>query len=201
MLTKVCPPQVSHTRRTVGAVFVEELGAGAGFSQTDLHHTECYLLDSGRRELYLWYGRESSWHGRALCLRVAKAYLSALQRPHDPSASSILQQAFTLPAAPLPALREIESGQEETGSFMEAFRVWVPVEKAGVPSRLCVVWNAAAVSEEDTEDSFIGNDGRRREENVREGDMAAHNWESSYTLIAMHSLPMRRNRNNLFYSV
>lgn len=41
---------------------------------------ECYLLDSGTHNIYLWYGLESTYQNRCLCLRVCHTYINELYK-------------------------------------------------------------------------------------------------------------------------
>ena len=144
---------------------MEEISAGGGFVQSDLQSRECFLLDSGRREVFAWLGRRASWHCRALCMRVGKKYVESLKRPHDPCATDTLRAVFQLPAEDGVCVETVEDG-EEPRRFVDCFKQWKWTEGADDGRRLCVHWDPDSVSEDESEDLHIAPDGSRIEENV-----------------------------------
>jgi hypothetical protein len=158
--------QISSVRRDVGALFVEEIGAGGAFQQADLAPSECFLLDSGRRELYMWFGLESTWHCRALCVRVSRAYVRTLTSTnHDPCASALFREVFRLPARQDTFLEAIEAGTErERIWFTHCFSNWTPIGSTDVVvKKLCVVWDMDHVTDDEIDDINIAPDGREIE--------------------------------------
>ena len=72
--------KISLERRNIGAIFIEEIGIGGVFKHLDLQEMECYLLDSGTHDIYLWYGLESTYQSRCLCVRVCHYYINELYK-------------------------------------------------------------------------------------------------------------------------
>lgn len=69
--------EISNQRRTINASFVEEVGPGEVFKQKDLQQRECYLLDAGALDIYVWHGPASDERTRMLACIVARKYAEA----------------------------------------------------------------------------------------------------------------------------
>lgn len=146
---------------------MEEIGAGGAFQQADLTPKDCFLLDTGRREVYMWFGAESTWHCRALCVRVSRSYVHTLAHTsHDPSTSSLLKEVFRMPACEEIQLQSIEAGTEiEWPFFINSFNDWTYEVNAddGIMKRVCVHWDAGGITDDESDDVNIAPTGQRIE--------------------------------------
>eukprot|EP00762_Andalucia_godoyi_P007172 ANDGO_08013.mRNA.1 Gelsolin len=75
--------------RWVGKLLVEEI---TQFSQADLHHDDCYLLDA-HHSLYLWIGRDSSPNEIEECSKLAREYLARSRSADQPTDTGITSVA------------------------------------------------------------------------------------------------------------
>jgi hypothetical protein len=80
--------EISHVKRKVGAMWVEEVGAGV-FQQEDLLPHETFLLDGGRGVIWLWFGPDATEEARQGCRRLGQAYVDALTKAATDAATAI----------------------------------------------------------------------------------------------------------------
>lgn len=112
---------VSSVRRDVGAMFVEEVGAGGTFIQEDLIASahECMLLDTGRvsedglGKVLLWIGPDCGYRAIALGIRVTRQYLRSLDRGAIDIDDALINASISV----------VLSGMEPE-SFVSCFRTW-----------------------------------------------------------------------------
>jgi hypothetical protein len=82
--------EVSDTRRVVGAMFVEEIGMGSVYLQSDLKVHACYILDTGRASIYLWTGPDATYKCFALAVRICRKYMTANVEFPDTASAQLL---------------------------------------------------------------------------------------------------------------
>lgn len=133
-------------RRNVGALFVEEIGSGGMFQQSDLQEEECYILDSGGNIIFLWHGIESSYQSQALCTRVCRKYISELKKDHDACASPEFRDIFPLPASQNIEIIYQESGHESL-EFIYLFPKWIP--RGESRQMLCNNFDPSSITDDD----------------------------------------------------
>lgn len=66
--------RVSQSLKQVGSMFIHDVGDGA-FAQNDLSESECYLLDTGSTEIYLWVGSSCTNPQVELGIETATRYI------------------------------------------------------------------------------------------------------------------------------
>jgi hypothetical protein len=137
---------------------------GGVFKHTDLQETECYLLDTGTTnpsEIYLWFGVQSTYQGRALALRVSQEYfrqLVSLNRTDNADSSSLL---IADPTAL--HLITVESNHEPE-RFKDCFLYWNhslhPTDT--LPQPLCESFDPQGIGESDeAQDAEYDRSGRK----------------------------------------
>ena len=128
--------QVSQSRRSVGAMFVEEIGICGTFTKEDLSAQDCYILDGGYNILYVWFGGECMYPAMALVTRVARRLLTALRdtvssladkdqdngKPYEPNQLH-LEEYFSV-EADKELKMEYMKAYEEMVDFTYFFRDW-----------------------------------------------------------------------------
>jgi hypothetical protein len=159
---------VSVERRNLGALFVEEIGVGGMFKQSDLQDTECYLLDGGTTVVFIWHGLDSTYHGRALCTRVCRRYLTELRRDHDLCATPQFRAIFPLPVDGGEIEIEYLESRQEPSVFISYFPKWTlrsessetDLESAANRSPLCVSFDPTVITADETLDERYDRTGR-----------------------------------------
>ncbi len=148
-------------------MFVEEIGVGGTFMQEDLSPLQCYILDAGRDTLYVWHGGVAGYSTMALCTRICKKYIAAIQLLNAPvtnsSAPPSTEYLLRLPDSPIKVVH-IRSGQE-TEDFIWNFVAWhsdfIALKNAEENRQpLQVEFTPSNVPEDEDEDARIGEDGK-----------------------------------------
>lgn len=145
-------------RRNIGALFVEEIGVGGMFKQTDLQETECYILDSGANLVFIWHGLESSYHGQALCTRVCRHYIAELHKEHDVCASPEFRAIFPLPAVDNIEIVYTQSGNEAL-EFMNLFPRWIRRTDSSLPM-VCSTFDPSNITDDELADDKFDKSGK-----------------------------------------
>ena len=163
---------VSHDRRVMGAMFIEEIGPGGVYLQTDLNPRDCFLLDTGRRDtgLMVWVGAETTYKAIALAVRTTRSYIRRLNAQLAIEKSPVWIQGL----AGSGAVREVEDTEvryeysgRESPAFIDQFRWWVSDYCPVTVTPVAI--NLTSLSKDEAEDELLLDDGSQKPEPKEKG--------------------------------
>jgi hypothetical protein len=124
-------------------------------------------LDGGRDTIYVWHGAVAGYSAMALCTRICKKYIAAIQALSVPVANSSAppstEYTLRLPETPIKVVH-IRSGQE-TEDFIWNFIVWnsdfmTSQKEDEIHQPIEVDFTPSKIPDNEEEDENIGEDGR-----------------------------------------
>jgi hypothetical protein len=117
-------------RRSVRAIFVEEIGIGGIFIQSDLSPKDCYILDDGYANIYAWIGDECKYPAMALLTRVSRKLIAAMRENTSVTSESVSSTEENSNSSPFSAPTDISirvtyvNDGCEPADFIQHFREW-----------------------------------------------------------------------------
>lgn len=156
----------------MGAIFVEEIGVGGTFKHSDLQETECYILDSGTNEIFIWHGIESTYQGRALCTRVCREYIKELKQIHLTENHCLLQVTDDISVAYLESHQEISS-------FHDCFIYWNhSIDMNCLTSEpVCQAFHPEEIDEDEMKDEKYDKHGHIKQELIKPKYSETHQYK------------------------
>lgn len=128
---------VSTARRALGRIFMQEVGLGCTFLQSDLEKDRCYVIDSGIEDIFIWHGSEAPIPERSLAHRVGLAYA-------DSFGKGVIAT-------------DVESGQEPP-ELIVCFRGWVCARQTLGSEELRAEWKEFVLEKKFEEQEEEGDD-------------------------------------------
>ncbi len=120
---------VSNETRTIGAMFVREIGAGEVFIQADLGNIDSHVLDAGGSNVFIYHGISASDKTRKLAIDVANGYIKALcdeatANGKDGMAHRLVEDRLLSRQCRPPVQLRVAKNGTEPCTFVWCFRSW-----------------------------------------------------------------------------